>query len=56
MITMCGTQLKDRRMNKDLMLIVGLPETTDQLAWQWQCLLLMVNVEEGRLPCLREGH
>ena len=29
---MCGTQLKDRKTSKDLMLILGLNETIDQLA------------------------
>ena len=29
--TMCGTQLKHRKRSKDLMLMLGLNETIDQL-------------------------
>ena len=32
MRAMCGVQLKDREISKDLMLLLGLNETMDQLA------------------------
>ena len=44
MRAMCGVQLKDRKRSTDLMIMLGLSETTDQLAIansvRWYCHVL----------------
>ena len=42
---MCGVQLKERKSSKDLMFMLGLNETIDQLAMA-QFLLVWLCVEE----------
>ena len=42
---MCGVQLKDRKISKDLMLMLSLKETIDQLATT-NCSLVWSCVEE----------
>ena len=51
---MCAVQLKDRNRADDLMLMLGLNETIDQIAMEisvcWYGL-----VEEGGWSCLEKG-
>ena len=46
MVRMCGVQLRDRKRSNDLMLMLGLNRTVDQLAVEKQCLLVWSCVEE----------
>ena len=43
---MCGVQLKDRKRSKDLMFMLGLYETIDQLAMANSVHLVWFCVEE----------
>ena len=53
MRAMCGVQLRCRERSTDLML--GLNETTDQLAMAKQCSLAWSCVEERGWSCLEKG-
>ena len=43
---MCGVLLKNRKRSTDLMFVLGLKETIDQLACDKQCALVWSCVEE----------
>ena len=49
---MCGVLLRDRKRSIEVMFILGLNETVDQLA---QCSLVRTCVEERGWSCLEKG-
>ena len=51
----CGVQLKDRKTYKELMFMLGLNETIDQLA-NGNCSLVWSCVEERIWSCLEKGN
>ena len=50
---MCGVQLNDGDRSMDLMFMLGLSETIDQLSMA-QCSLVWLCVEERGWPCLEK--
>ena len=53
--TMCGVQLKDRKRSTDLMLMLGLKETMDQLSLANSVRCYGHGVEERGWSCLEKG-